>query len=79
MVITSRCDHRIVSAKLTFDQLRNVDSKLITGQLPFALSFYGYYREDTFFIGGRGVGPGYFSIFLRKKSWPFHVLEWINA
>ena len=67
MVITSRCDHRIVSAKPTFDQLRNVDSKLITGQLPFALSFYGYYREDRFFIGGRGGGPGYFSIFFAKK------------
>ena len=25
-------------------------------------------REDTFFIGGGGVGSGYFRIFLRKKS-----------
>ena len=30
--------------------------------------------------GGGGVGgPGYFRIFLRKKSWPSHLLEWINA
>ena len=26
-----------------------------------------------------GLGPGYFRIFLRKKSWPSHLLEWINA
>ena len=29
--------------------------------------------------GGRGIGPGYFRIFWRKKSWPFPFLEWINA
>ena len=54
MVITSRCDHIIVPAKSSFDQLRKVDSKLITRQLPFTLSFYSYYREGTFFIGGEG-------------------------
>ena len=30
-------------------------------------------------VVGGGLGPGYFRIFLRKKSWPPHVLEWINA
>ena len=70
MVITSRCDHRIVSAKLTFDQLRNVDSKLITGQLPFALSFYGYYREGTFLLGGGGVGRGILVFFCEKSRGP---------
>ena len=72
MVITSRCDHRIVSAKPTFDQLRNGDSKLITGQLPFALSFYGYYKEDTFFIeeGGGGVGRGILVFFCEKSRGP---------
>ena len=29
-------------------------------------------------VGG-GVEPGYFRIFLRKKSWPSHFLEWIDA
>ena len=29
--------------------------------------------------GGGVGGPGYFRIFLRKKSWPSHLLEWINA
>ena len=47
-----------------------------------------FLREGTFFIGGGGGGgggegvrggPGYFRIFLRKKSWPSHFLEWINA
>ena len=34
-------------------------------------------REGTFFIG-RG-GSGYFESFLRKKLWPSHFPEWINA
>ena len=71
MVITSRCEHRIVSAKSTFDQLRKVYSKLIAGQLPFALSFYSYYREDTFFIGGGGgVGRGILVFFGEKSRGP---------
>ena len=36
-------------------------------------------REGTFLIGERGGGPGYFRNFLRKKSWPSHFPDWINA
>ena len=38
-------------------------------------------REGTFFIGGLGGGGirGILEIFLRKKSWPSHFPEWINA
>ena len=31
------------------------------------------------YLGEEGGGPGYFRIFLRKKSWPSHFLKWINA
>ena len=39
------------------------------------------FREGTFFIGGGGggVGPGYFRNFSRKKAWPSHFPDWINA
>ena len=37
-----------------------------------------YKRIKVRFVLGGG-GSGYFRIFLRKKSWPFHFLKWINA
>ena len=37
------------------------------------------FKGRYIFVTGGGGGPGYFRIFLRKKSWPFHFLEWINA
>ena len=30
-------------------------------------------------VGGGGVSRGILEIFLRKKSWPSHFPEWINA
>ena len=40
-------------------------------------------KERYVFYWGRGgggwVGRGILEFFLRKKSWPSHLLEWINA
>ena len=56
-------------------------SSIFVEHCPYRCSilFAGFLllREGTFFIG-RG-GPGYFRIFWRKKSWPSHFLEWVNA
>ena len=42
-----------------------------------------FVREGMFFTGGggggEGVGRGILEIFLREKSWPSHIPEWINA
>ena len=36
-------------------------------------------REVRFLLGGGGGGSEYFRNFLRKKLWPSHFPEWINA
>ena len=53
---------------------------LVMNQYQIVSLFFpkGRYVFDWGGVGG-GVGSGYFRNISRKKSWPSHFPEWINA